>query len=359
MRRDCAQAPTPTAGGAQGGPTMQTSLFTRMFKGKAKPDARIFSITPQRTGERTLLGVENFLGSIAVPDPFSLEIAGDAAGVALLARCQEDSYARQQLGVHYPQAQVAEVDPDDDPLRLSDRERAWSMELRLTGPEYLPLRPYRDDDLLDQGSDPLISLIGSFSNLREGERLVARLRLLSLGAQWSIPHQNKLQRQQQKDQAGHPSGDQTQVQIHTRDGVTMAILGVAALVGLRGYFWVQNGETWKAVLLGVGALAALAAAGWSWWRIKNSAPAASSRTRSRSGRNSPASHTRPNWRSSPSCPTTAPRSGPGSSWPTWRPPTTPTTTPPAPASRPARSNPRSPTRSPRRRQRGCSAVATC
>ena len=39
-------------------------------------------------------------------------------------------------------------------------------------------------------------------------------------------------------------------------------------MGLRGYFWVQNGETWKAVLLGLGVAAGLAVAGWAWWRIK-------------------------------------------------------------------------------------------
>ena len=52
------------------------------------------------------------------------------------------------------------------------------------------------------------------------------------------------------------------------DGVTMAVLGVAALVALRGYLWVQAGETWKAVLMGIGVAAALAAGGWLWHRIK-------------------------------------------------------------------------------------------
>ena len=43
-------------------------------------------------GERTLLGVENMLGSIAVPEPFSLELAGDVDGVTLMARCLDDQF---------------------------------------------------------------------------------------------------------------------------------------------------------------------------------------------------------------------------------------------------------------------------
>ena len=43
----------------------------------------LLAVTPPRTGERTLLGVENMLGSIAVPEPFSLELAGDMDGVTL------------------------------------------------------------------------------------------------------------------------------------------------------------------------------------------------------------------------------------------------------------------------------------
>ena len=245
---------------------MKQSLIKRIFGGKPQPATRLLAITPPRTGERTLLGVENLLGSIAVPEPFSLEIAGDDAGVTLLARCREGSFVRQQLGVHYPQARVSEVSPEDDPLRLSQGERAWSMNLRLRGPEYLPLRTFRDDDLLDQGSDPLISVIGSLSDLEEGERVVARLRLLSLGPEWSRQHQEKADRRTQQE-APRSSYD-AEAQIHRTDGVTMAILGVIALVGLRGYFWVQSGETWKAVLLGVGVVTLAALAGWAWWRIK-------------------------------------------------------------------------------------------
>ena len=84
---------------------MKPNPIARLFKGGEKPATRLMAITPPRTGERTLLGVENLLGSVAVPEPFSLEIAGDSGGVTLLARCREGSFVRQQLGVHYPQAQ--------------------------------------------------------------------------------------------------------------------------------------------------------------------------------------------------------------------------------------------------------------
>ena len=94
---------------------MKRSLIKRIFGGRPQPATRLLAVTPPRTGERTLLGVENLLGSIAVPEPFSLEIAGDAAGVTLLARCREGSFVKQQLGVHYPQARVGEVSSEDDP----------------------------------------------------------------------------------------------------------------------------------------------------------------------------------------------------------------------------------------------------
>ena len=149
----------------------------------------LLAVTPPRTGERTLLGVENLLQSIAVPEPFSLELAGTADGVTLMVRCQDDQVVRQQLSAHYPQARIRRVQPKDDPMLVTEHEQAASLTLRVDGPEYVPLRTFRDDDLLDPGSDPLLAVVGALSNLRSGERLVSRLLLRSLGPDWSQSHQ--------------------------------------------------------------------------------------------------------------------------------------------------------------------------
>ena len=245
---------------------MKLNPIAKLFKGGEKPAVKLMAVTPPRSGERTMLGVQNLVESIAVPEPFSLEIAGDADGVTLLARCREGSFVRQQVGVHYPQARVNEVSAEDDPLRLAEGEQAWSMDLRLRGPEYLPLRPYRDDDLLDPGSDPLISVIGSLSDLEEGERLVARLRLSSLGSDWSTAHQEKTNPKPAYDP--NTSASSAQPRIDRTNAVTMTILALLTIPALRAYFWIQNGETWKAILLGLGVASLAVLAGWALWRFK-------------------------------------------------------------------------------------------
>jgi len=233
-------------------------------EGNKKP--ALLAVTPPRSGERTLLGVENMLASIAVPEPFSLELAGDSDGVTLLARCLDDQVVRGQIAARYPQAQIREISAGDDPLRLDEGEQAWSMTLRADGPEYVPLRVFRDDDLLDPGSDPLIALMGALSNLNEGERVVAQMKLRSLGPDWSQSHLEKAHKRPVEDRRDPSYSYQTRP-LQT-DGVTMAILGVAALAALRGYLWVQAGETWKTVLMGIGVSAALIAGGWLWHRVK-------------------------------------------------------------------------------------------
>ena len=233
--------------------------------GDKKPPV-LLAVTPPRTGERTLLGVENLLQSIAVPEPFSLELAGDMDGVTLMARCLDDEVVRGQISSHYPQAGVREVSPEEDPLRLEDGEQAWSMTLRADGPEYVPLRTFRDDDLLDPGSDPLIALLGALTALRPGERIAARLLLRSLGPDWSQAHLEKAHKRPGMEPREPSYTYQTKpLQM---DGITMAVLGVAALAAVKGYLWVQAGETWKAALLGTGIALGLAAAGWGWHRWK-------------------------------------------------------------------------------------------
>ena len=221
----------------------------------------LLAVTPPRTGERTLLGVENLLGSIAVPEPFSLELAGDADGVSLLARCQEDQVVRGQIAARYPQARIEEIPTGDDPLLLGDDEQAWSMTLRAGGPEYVPLRTFRDDDLLDPGSDPLIALMGALSNLNEGERIVARLTLRSLGPDWAEHHQ-RLAYERPGPGTPPPTYAGPAGTPQAGSGLGMAVLGIGAFIALKAYQWVQADETWKAVLMGLGVVAGLIAVGW-------------------------------------------------------------------------------------------------
>ena len=248
---------------------MNTKVKKLLFGQKqAKKPPALLAVTPPRTGERTLLGVENLLQSIAVPEPFSLELAGDSGGVTLMVRCQDDRVVRSQVSAHYPQARIRQVSQEDDPLAVAEDEQAGTIALRADGPEYVPLRTFRDDDLLDPGSDPLLAVIGALSSLRDGERIVARLLLRSLGPDWSQAHQARAH------QRAVPENREPSYTYQTKplqlDGVTMAVLGVGALAAVRGYLWVQDGEVWKAALLGLGSALGLTVAGWGWWRWKQS-----------------------------------------------------------------------------------------
>ena len=85
---------------------------------ESKPPV-LLAVTPPRTGERTLLGVENMLGSIAVPEPFSLEMAGDTDGVTLMARCLDDQVVRGQIAARYPRRASARSPPRTTPCGLA------------------------------------------------------------------------------------------------------------------------------------------------------------------------------------------------------------------------------------------------
>ncbi|MYA01807.1 MAG: TraM recognition domain-containing protein [Chloroflexi bacterium] len=236
----------------------------RWLRGRTKPSGPVLlAVTPPRTGQRTLLGVENLLQSIAVPEPFSLEIAGDENGVSLMARCLDGEVVRRQIGVHYPQARIRELAPHEDPMRIAEAEQAWSMTLRSSGPDYVPLRVFRDDDLLDPGSDPLLAPLGALSGLRSGERIVSRILLRSLGPAWSRHYQEKLGERPGQPQRTQPSAPPAR---GGPDPLALTVLGLAGFGFFQGYSWLQAGEIWNLAALCAGAAVALLGGGWAWRR---------------------------------------------------------------------------------------------
>ena len=96
--------------------------------------------------------------------------------------------------------------------------------------------------------------------------MVARLMLRSLGPDWSQHHMEKAHKRPGMEPPEPAYTYQTKpLQM---DGITMAVLGIGALAALKGYLWVQDGEVWKAALLGVVTALGLAAGGWAWHRWK-------------------------------------------------------------------------------------------
>ena len=237
------------------------------FRRAPKPEPVLLQITPPRTGQRTLLGVENLLQSIAVPEPFSLELAGDQTGVKLMARCLDGEVVRGQIGVHYPQARVRKLEPQEDPLRIDADEQAWNMTLRSSGPDYVPLRVFRDDDLLDPGSDPLLAPIGALSGLQPGERIVSRILLRSLGPEWSRVHQEKLNNR--PDQSPKPAQTSSTPQTGP-DPLALTVLALLGFAAFRGYTWLQAGEIWNLAALCAGGAVTLIGGHWLWRRWKKS-----------------------------------------------------------------------------------------
>ena len=238
----------------------------RWFSRSAKPSGpALLAVTPPRTGQRTLLGVENLLGSIAAPEPFALELAADERSIGLFVRCAGDQIVRGQVGVHYPQARVRDVPAERDYMRLGEDEQAWSLVLRASGPEYAPLRVFRDQDLVEPGSDPLLAPLGALTGLKEGERLVSRLLLRSLGPQWSRHYQEKAQpahlQNQPKPGAPPPTGSGP-------DPLALTVLGLAAFGYFQGYRWLQAGEIWNLAALCAGAAVVLIGGGWAWRKWK-------------------------------------------------------------------------------------------
>ena len=139
------------------------------------------------------------------------------------------------------------------------------------GPEYVPLRTFRDDDLLDPGSDPSAGPHGRPVQPRgRGSGWWPGCCCNSLGPDWSQAHQEKAP-------TGRPAMPEPASQIlHLPDRwtpaigrVTMAVLGVGALAALTGLPVGAGRRVPQGVAAGrAGSALGLPWRVWGWWRWK-------------------------------------------------------------------------------------------
>ena len=129
--------------------------FNPLRTDSAAPAAQgpaLLAVTPPRTGQRTLLGVENLLGSIAAPEPFALELAGRRARASGLLRPlpRATRSVRGQIGGPLPPGPGARASRPSATRCASGRmSRPGRSRSAPRVPTTRRLRVFRDQDLLD------------------------------------------------------------------------------------------------------------------------------------------------------------------------------------------------------------------
>ncbi len=157
------------------------------------PPELVEIVTP-RTNAACITPAENLLAAISLAEPFSLEIAATHEARWFLARAGSAAMVRHledQLAVAYPQAELRRLDaqryPGLDPAQRMPDEQVAACALVLRGPQYLPLRTFRDADVdavRNAQADPVLGILGALGDLPAGWRALAQLVLRPAPDDW-------------------------------------------------------------------------------------------------------------------------------------------------------------------------------
>src|SRR5260221_10585392 len=96
-----------------------------------------------------------------------------------------------QVQARYPQAIIRQLAKAHDPLSLREGETVSVVELRGGSAAYLLLRALRARELLQEGADPLLGILGVFNHLPAPMRVVTQLALIPALPAWSRPYRRK------------------------------------------------------------------------------------------------------------------------------------------------------------------------
>jgi hypothetical protein len=200
-------------------------------------------IVPRTSSTRDITVLETAMQGLAqdARHPVALEVAATASSRHFLLRAtsaMSQRHLEDQVQARYPQASIRPLSQEDDPLSLREGEMVSAVELRAGAAAYLPLRAFRERELLQEGADPLLGILGVFNHLPAHMRVVTQLALIPASPTWSQPYRRK--------SIEHP-------------------LEQERLRALREVSTVQANGPGTLQLVGMGVLVALLLV---WWRFK-------------------------------------------------------------------------------------------
>jgi hypothetical protein len=153
-------------------------------------------IVPRAASTRDITVLETAMQGLAqdARHPVALEVAATASSRQFLLRATSAMSQRHlvdQVQARYPQAIIRSLTQEDDPLMLPEGETVSAVELRAGAAAYLPLRAFRERELLQEGADPLLGIMGVFNHLPSHMRVVIQLALIPAPPTWSGPYRRK------------------------------------------------------------------------------------------------------------------------------------------------------------------------
>jgi hypothetical protein len=212
-------------------------------------------VTP-RTNAAVITPAENLLAAISVAEPFSLEITATAGVRRFVVRAGSVPTRQRledQLGVAYPQAELRRLDVDrfpglDPALRHPD-ERLVARTFALRRPAYLPLRTFRDSDVVaDRAAqaDPVLGILGALGDLPPGWRSLSQLILEPAPDDWCKGYLRLAVEHPLASERAAERADTSLAPVFM-----WAALLVAGCLAFQGYLWFNSGQWLKLGLLGL------------------------------------------------------------------------------------------------------------
>lgn len=236
---------------------------------RSRPDIRLelVEIVTPRTNAAVITPTENLLAAVSVAEPFALEITATAEARRFVARAGS-AHIRQRLedllGVAYPQAELRWLDVDQypglDPAWRCPDERAAACMLVLRGPGYLPLRTFRDGDVVaDRAAqaDPVLGILGALGDLPPGWRSLSQLVLAPAPDDWCKEYLRLAVEDPLASERASGRADTSLAPVFLLAGLL-----ATGCLAYQGYQWFSTGQWLYLGLLGGGTGVGLPSAFW-------------------------------------------------------------------------------------------------
>jgi hypothetical protein len=233
--------PTTDASPITNAPAQRHSASASALAKTAVPQAGLLaSLTvPRASSTREIAALETAMQGLALDarHPVALELAATATSRQFLLRATTpfaQQHLADQVQARYPQATIQPVATEDDPLVVRTGETVSVVELRAGAVAYLPLRTWRERELLQEGADPLLGVLAVFNHLPIQMRVVAQLALLPASPTWSQPYRRKA-----VEHPLEPERVRTRREMggQTSGPGTLQLIGMSVLVALILLWW--------------------------------------------------------------------------------------------------------------------------